>query len=82
MRVIGDIPHPQMKITIFSWNGKYTVKFEIGPFEQSYKINEGDVMGLDEVKQIVSDEFLESVMEKFLAMRNDFHLAFKKMNNT
>ena len=81
MRVIGDIPHPQMKITIFSWNGKYILKFEIGQFEQVFKISEMDVMGLDAVKQMVDDAFINNVMGRFLKMREDFVSAFNKIEN-
>ena len=81
MRVIGDIPHPQMKITIFSWNGKYILKFEIGQFEQVFKISEMDVMGLDAVKQMVDEAFINNVMKRFLEMREDFVSAFNKIEN-
>ena len=81
MRVIGDIPHPQMKITIFSWNGKYILKFEIGQFEQVFTISEMDVMGLDAVKQMVDEAFINNVMKRFLEMREDFVSAFNKIEN-
>lgn len=78
MRIVKEIPHPQFKITIFSWNGKYIVKIEIGQFEQVYKINEMDVMGLDEVERMLDEDFLKGVMDRFLGMRSDFGEAFKR----
>lgn len=80
MRVVAEIPHPHLKITIFQWNGKYVIKIEIGQFEQSYKLNELDVEGLESVKAMINDDFLETVMERFLEMRQDFHQAYQKNN--
>jgi hypothetical protein len=79
MRIVEEIPHPQFKITVFSWNNKYIIKLEIGQFEQVYKINEMDVTGLDDVKKLLSPEFLDKVMQRFLSMRTDFSEAFKQI---
>lgn len=81
MRVIEEIPHPQLKITIFSWNEKYILKVEAGQYEQSYKISELDVVGVDEVKEMITPEFLEKVMTRFTAMSNDFLTEFRKLTS-
>lgn len=81
MRVIGDIPHHQMKITVFSWNNKYHIKFEIGQFEQTYKIGSMDLMGMDDIKKMIDGEFLDSIMQRFLEMRTSFHEAFQRLNS-
>lgn len=80
MRVVEEIPHNQFKITVFSWNNKYIVKIEIGQFEQSYKINESDVMGVDDIKMMLNDEFLSKVMARFVEMRSDFSKSFQSIN--
>ena len=79
MRVIAEIPHPQIKISIFSWNAKYMVKLEAGNFEQIYKINESDVNGLDQVKEMIDDAFIQTCIQRFLTMRSDFTESFKKV---
>lgn len=79
MRVVEEIPHNQFKITIFSWNGKYITKIEIGQFEQVYKINESDVMGVDDIKMMINDAFLSKVMNRFVEMRSDFAESFKNI---
>ena len=78
MRIVKEIPHPQFKITIFSWNSKYIIKIEIGQFEQIYKINEMDVLGLDQVEAMVDQEFLKGAMDRFLTMRSEFGATFKR----
>ncbi len=81
MRVIEEIPHPKFKIQIFSYNAKYIVKIELGQFEQTYKISETDVMGLDDVKAMINDELLKSCIHRFVSMREDWNNAFKNKNN-
>ncbi|WP_205501764.1 hypothetical protein [Rufibacter psychrotolerans] len=74
MRVVADIPHPDLKITLLAWNGKYLLKLELGPFEQTYKVSEMEVTGGDEeVKTWLDEEFLQASIELFLAMRKNLH---------
>ncbi|WP_343636611.1 hypothetical protein [Fluviicola sp.] len=77
MRVIADIPHPRYKIQIFSYNAKYLVKIELGQFEQTFKIAETDVNGLEELKRMVTDQLLRNSLDRFLSMRTDWEEAFK-----
>jgi len=80
MRVIAELPHPQCKISIFSMNQKYIVKFEQGTFEQSYKLSELDLSGggVNDVFEIIDEEFITTVIERFKLMRVDFNLAYKR----
>ncbi|MDX1651685.1 MAG: hypothetical protein R3277_04280 [Brumimicrobium sp.] len=80
MRIVDEIPHSRFKIQIFSFNAKYIVKIELGQFEQSFKISETDVMGLDEIKNMISQEFLSNCLERFISMREDWENSFKQKN--
>lgn len=82
MRVIEEIPHPKFKIQIFSYNAKYILKIELGQFEQTYKIGETDVMGLDDIKAMITKEFLTTCIQRFVTMREDWNNAFRNKNNT
>jgi hypothetical protein len=77
MRVIADIPHPRYKIQIFLYNAKYLVKIELGQFEQTFKIAETDVKGLEELKRMITDQLLRNSLDRFLSMRTDWEEAFK-----
>jgi hypothetical protein len=68
MRVVGEIPHHECKITIFHWNNKYLIKLELGPFEQTFKVNEFDVGSEAELKKMVSEEFIDQAMARFADM--------------
>lgn len=80
MRVIEEISHPRFKIQIFSYNAKYIVKIELGQFEQSFKIGEIDVMGLEDVKNMITEEFLANCLTRFVEMRTDWDTSFRNKN--
>ena len=62
MRIVGDIPHPSLKITIFLHDSKYAVKFESGLYEQTYKFRSGDdLQSVEDIKAIVDAEFIQQV---------------------
>jgi hypothetical protein len=76
MRTVAEIPHHTFRISVFSYNAKYILKIELGQFEQVYKISEMDVNGLEDIKQMINDTFLENCMDRFLKMREDWQQSF------
>lgn len=81
MKQLADIPHPSCKITLFAWNNKYIVKIERGLLEQTYKVSELEVMGEDDVREMVSEAFLEKVLQRFEAMQADWELAMESLED-
>ncbi|MFN8417325.1 MAG: hypothetical protein U0U66_13420 [Cytophagaceae bacterium] len=80
MRVVAEYPGSDYKITIFSWNGKYLVKFEKGVFEQTYKISEMDVTGDDDIKKLIEDEgFINEIRERFKEMNRTLNEALNRL---
>lgn len=79
MRVIGEIPHPSCKITLFQWNQKYIIKIEQGPLEQSYKVDETEVIDEAELKSLLNNDFMQSVMQRFHQMHMDLMKAMENM---
>lgn len=73
MRIIDSIPHPSMTISIFQMNDKYMVKFEAGPMEQVFKFRAEDVKGLDNLKKLMNEAFIETTRVRF----NDMYLQLK-----
>ncbi len=80
MRHVADIPHPQVKITLLAWNGKFLLKLEQGNLEQTYKIPELDLLtGTDaEARELLDAEFLAAVTQRFQGMRADLQAAFDR----
>jgi hypothetical protein len=82
MRVIAELPHPECKITLFNMNQKYIIKFEQGSLEQSYKLSELDLTGggANEIFELLDEDFIGTVIERFKLMRTDFSAAYKRQN--
>ena len=72
MRFVQDIPHPQFRIGLYAWNGKYIVKIEAGPYEQTYKVSEMDLTAPDAVPTLLDGEFLAKVAHRFGEMDADW----------
>jgi hypothetical protein len=70
MRIVGEIPHPSCKITLFSWNGKYIIKLERGMIEQTFKVSEMDVSGDDDIQKILSEAFMQKAIVRFDEMED------------
>ena len=70
MRIVKEISHPGCKISIFSWNGKYLIKFEQGDLEQTYKIDETDLTGDDDLHNRLNESFINDILVQFRNMNN------------
>lgn len=74
MRIIANIPHESMTISIFQMNDKYQVRFEAGQMEQIFKFRIEDVKSVENLKKIVNEQFIETTRkrfnEMFLQLRN------------
>ena len=80
MRVIANIPHEEMKITVFSWNSKYLIKLEKGGFEQTYKIPELDFVDDAELEKMLDEEFKEKVVDIFQNMMQTWREAKERLD--
>ena len=78
MKIVGNIPHPKMTITVFMMNEKYIVKFEAGPMEQVFKLSQGKVNGIEHVKKIVDEQFQAEVLKKFGEMFETMRAALDR----
>lgn len=78
MRQLAIIPHPDVRITLFSWNGKYLIKLEKGPFEQTYKVSELDLTGEEDIHLLLDPEFVQAAVQRFAGMQQDLQAAFDR----
>lgn len=80
MRIVAELPHPICKITIFRMGEKFIIKLEQGPYEQSYKISELNLSGngVNDIFQILDEEFMKTAELRFESMRSDFTAAFNR----
>ncbi|MGQ3012737.1 MAG: hypothetical protein ACT6QS_03470 [Flavobacteriales bacterium] len=75
MRIITTIPHPRIKISVFQMNGKFLLKMEAGPYEQTYKIYEEEITSIEHLERICNEDFMNTVIQRFESMMNDFEKA-------
>lgn len=80
MRVVTEIPHPEVKITIFSWNGKYLLKLERGALEQTYKVSEMDIMSDADAQKLLDETFLSNALQRFSEMGKDLRDAQERLD--
>jgi hypothetical protein len=78
MRVVGEIPHPSCKITIFSWNNRYLIKLELGLLEQTFKINQFDVISEQAVYKLIDEPFISASMKRFDDMQRSLQEALSR----
>ncbi|MFT4033110.1 MAG: hypothetical protein QM669_11875 [Siphonobacter sp.] len=81
MRVIGEVPHPSCKITLFAWNGKYIIKIEAGAYEQTYKISEYDISSEEDLKEMLTGTFIDKAIKRFEAMAKDWEEALEEIED-
>ncbi|HYG20802.1 MAG TPA: hypothetical protein VD816_17815 [Ohtaekwangia sp.] len=75
MRVVGEIPHPACKITIFAWNNRYLIKLETGMLEQTFKVNQYDLAGEEDLKKVVDEAFIQEALGRFEDMARSLNQA-------
>ena len=70
MRVVGEIDHPRLKITVFKNDGKFSLKFEGGLLEQIYKFRDDARLGsVEDVKRMVDTDFIEKIEDILRGMK-------------
>ena len=78
MRILQEFAiSPQIKGSLFSWNGKFILKAEWGGLEQVFKVSETDVSGQDEVLSWAKSEaFAQKLETTFAEMDEQLDLLF------
>jgi hypothetical protein len=79
MRVVGEIPHEVCKITLFSWNNRYLIKLELGLLEQTYKVNQFDIISEADLYKIVDDGFINDALSRFKEMDMSLQSALERL---
>jgi hypothetical protein len=79
MRIIGEIPHPRCKITLFHWNNRYIIKLETNHLEQTFKVPEYELGSEDDLQKVVNPAFIEEVLERFAGMEAQWEKALNEL---
>jgi len=79
MRVVKEFVQEEIRISVFSWNNKYILKYELGPMEQTFKISEMDVLEESDLESFWSGEFFDRVKIRFTEMGNSFRAQVENL---
>jgi len=72
MHIIGEIPHPKFKITIFKMNHRIALKIEDSGLEQWYKFRDGAFEnGVADLKSAVNSSFVAKAIKVFGMMQEN-----------
>ena len=76
MKFLKKIPHIDVSISLYEWNQKYIVKFELDGLEQTYKISQFEIETKEEVDAaVLKADFIERVLFRFKDMQEDWDHA-------
>lgn len=79
MRIVGEIPHPDCRITLLSWNNRYLIKVEQGLLEQTFKINQFDIIQESDLNKVIDEQFVRECVDRFLEMSHSLRAAMARM---
>jgi len=70
MRIVGEIEHPNLKITIFHHENKYSVQVEDGQVSQNYKFREDTTLSSVEIVKELFKAELEKISKTNMEMQS------------
>ena len=79
MRVVKEFIQEDIRISIFSWNNKYIIKFELGPMEQTFKVPEMEVLEESDLETFWTGDFYDKVKLRFKEMGESFRAEVEKL---
>ncbi len=68
MRIVDEWNYKEIKVTAFHMNGKYSLKFELNLLEQWFKFRDGQVENVNQLKEMLTDQFYNNLIEVFSTM--------------
>ncbi len=82
MRIIGEIPHPIYKITVFKMNERLSVKIEDKLLEQIYKFRDGSgINTTSDIVELLDEVFLQQVDTTFKAMSQTYQAGLESRSD-
>ena len=79
MRIIGEIPHPQCKVTLYHWNNRYLIKLEKNGLEQTFKVDQFELTSDKDLQLMVDETFIQTALIRFEDMERAMAEALQKL---
>jgi hypothetical protein len=71
MRLIKEIPHVRYLIQVHEYNSKYLLKITLDSYEQIFKFDKDSGLQVDDLDDLLSEDFLSNCLTRFISMRAD-----------
>ena len=71
MRLIKEIPHTRYLIQVHEYNSKYLLKITLDSYEQIFKFDKDSGLHVDDLDDLLSEDFLANCLTRFISMRAD-----------
>jgi hypothetical protein len=75
MKFIKKIPNVELDISLYEWNQKFILKFEMMGLEQTFKVSQLELDAHEEIESALTPEFLDKVQHRFEEMNDDWNHA-------
>jgi len=72
MRVVAQLENPYFNVTIHQYNDKYLINLIGGPMEQVYKFPKEAFDSVDQLKQLVDEQFTQKAVEIHKLMMENY----------
>ena len=79
MRIIGEIPHSQCKVTLYHWNNRYLIKLERNGLEQTFKVDQFELASDKDLQILIDESFLQKALDRFEDMERSMAVALQKL---
>ena len=71
MRLIKEIQHARYLIQVHEYNSKYLLKITLDSYEQIFKFDKDAGLQLDEIDDLMTEDFFTNCLTRFISMRAD-----------
>ncbi|HQV78160.1 MAG TPA: hypothetical protein PLJ42_07970 [Chitinophagales bacterium] len=79
MRIVGQIEHPFIKITVLQMNERLVLKLEANMLEQTYKFHEDDnLRTMKDMEKLVDEPFIQDCIKRFSEMNKSRGEAYQR----
>ncbi|MCI0750649.1 MAG: hypothetical protein L0Y35_02320 [Flammeovirgaceae bacterium] len=79
MRVVKEVTHPRIKITIYQWNNRYLLKLEQPHLEQTFKIDQFEITNESDLDTLLNKDFIDQAVARFDEMSNSLQQSLQKL---
>lgn len=69
------------RVTLFQWNNRYLIKIEAGPMEQTFKVDQFEFAGDDELISLLDETFMKEALARFSDMASSMQSARERLQN-